>query len=79
MSSPSEPHLTLEPEMTIVNKGNTDENRDLEMFDVDIDELRYQLGNTEKTELSNKGILRFMLDFESVFYNLLDKVKCFSI
>ena len=44
MSSQSEPHLTLEPEITIVNKGNTDENRDSEMFDVDIDELRDQLG-----------------------------------
>ena len=44
MSLPSEPHLTLEPEIAIVNKGNTDENRDPEMFDVDIDELRDQLG-----------------------------------
>ena len=38
MSSPSE------PEIAIVNKGNTDKNRDSEMFDVDIDELRDQLG-----------------------------------
>ena len=44
MSSPSEPHLTLEPEIAIVNKGNTDENRDSEMFDVDVDELIDQLG-----------------------------------
>ena len=38
MSSPSE------PEIAIVDKGNTDENRNSEMFDVDIDELRDQLG-----------------------------------
>ena len=42
--SSSEPHLTLEPEIAIANKGNIDENSDSEMFDVDIDELRDQLG-----------------------------------
>lgn len=51
MSSPREPHVTLEPEITIVNKGNTDENRDSEMFDVDIDDLTDQLGigNIQRT------------------------------
>ena len=36
--------------------------------------------NTEKIEVLNKRILRFILgDFESAYYNLLDKVNCASL
>ena len=35
--------------------------------------------NTDKIEVLNKRILRFILgDFESAYYNLLDKVNCHS-
>ena len=36
--------------------------------------------NTDKIEVLNKRILRFILgDFESAYYNLLDKVNCASL
>ena len=44
--------------------------------------VRYFCGarNTEKIEVLNKRILRFILsDFESAYYNLLEKVNCASL
>ena len=36
--------------------------------------------NTDKIEVLNKRILRFILgDFESAYYNLLGKVNCASL